>query len=231
MIPLLGVWDRAEDIEWDVLPNQFVLKTNHSGGNTGVVICKDISSFDRQSAIAKLNASLAYDIFKDFREWPYKDVERKVFAEEYIEPATKETWGIRLTQSGERIFSASDLLDYKFFCYNGIEKFFKIDFDRLTNHHANYYDREGRILPFGELDYLPIPNKQIDIPLNLQEMIKLAEKLSKDKKFVRIDFYNIKNKIYFGEITFYPASGFGKFEPKEWDWIVGKMLDLHRKKG
>lgn len=210
VIPLLGVWEKPEDIEWDSLPNKFVLKTNHSGGNTGVVICKDRCTFDRMNAIKLLNASLKEDIYRNLREWPYKDVKKRVFAEQYINPNP----------------GATDLHDYKFFCFNGAVKYFKIDFDRQNNHHANYYNREGNLMPFGEQAFAPIPCKAIEIPANLNQMIMLAEVIAQGKRFVRVDFYNVNGHIYFGEITFYPAGGMGQFIPKEWDNKLGQLLKL-----
>lgn len=122
--------------------------------------------------------------------------------------------------------SHPDLHDYKFFCFNGKVKCFKIDFNRQIDHHANYYDREGHLMPFGEKNFLPEPDKNIEIPKELAQMINFAEILSKGKDFVRIDFYNLQGQTYFGEITFYPASGMGKFEPEEWDEKLGAWIKL-----
>ena len=210
VVPLLGAWDRPEDIDWDHLPNRFVLKTNHSGGNTGVVICKDKNSFDRQDAIRRLNASLQEDVYRNLREWPYRDVKKRVFAEQFIDPAPNNT----------------DLHDYKFFCFNGVVRCFKIDFDRQTNHHANYYDRDGSLLPFGELALAPIPEKELSVPSNYVKMIELAEKIAQGKRFVRVDFYNVNGRIFFGEITFYPAGGMGEFTSDGWDETLGTWLKL-----
>ena len=122
--------------------------------------------------------------------------------------------------------SINDLMDYKFFCFNGKCKFFKIDFNRLTKHQANYYDINGNFLPFGEEICPPDFSKKLELPVNLKKMINLAEKLSQNITFLRVDFYEINGNIYFGELTFYPASGFGKFEPEEWDLKLGNLIDL-----
>ena len=211
IIPTLGKWDRPEDIEWDKLPEQFVLKCTHDSG--GLVICRDKSKLDKQAAMDKLRFSLRRDYFKAGREWPYKDVPRQIMAEKYMEDAT-----------------LVDLRDYKFFCFNGKVKVFKVDFDRHIEHHANYFDRTGKLLPYGENACPPILDKQLSIPENLPQMIALAEKLAKDKSFVRIDFYNINEHIYFGEITFFPAGGLGSFNKEEFDYMMGDWIQLPKNK-
>lgn len=119
---------------------------------------------------------------------------------------------------------SGDLKDYKYFCFNGKVKCFKIDFGRFVEHHANYYSPEGQLLLFGEKGLEPDPNHIEIMPENLNEMISLAEHLSGGFKFLRVDLYNVKGKIYFGELTFYPASGMGAFVPEEWDEKLGSLL-------
>ena len=119
-----------------------------------------------------------------------------------------------------------ELKDYKFFCFNGKVKFFKVDFGRFVEHHANYYSPEGELLEFGEQGLEPDPNYPIELPKNLKEMIKLAESLSKNEPFLRVDFYNVNGKIFFGELTFYPASGLGKWTTEEADKEIGIYLKL-----
>lgn len=126
----------------------------------------------------------------------------------------------------EQEVSFEELKDYKFFCFNGKVKCFKIDFGRFVEHHANYYSPEGKLLPFGEKGLEQDPNHIEIIPENLDKMITIAEKLSDGFKFLRVDLYNIKEEIYFGELTFYPASGMGAFTPNKWDYKLGKMLNL-----
>lgn len=125
-----------------------------------------------------------------------------------------------------KITKEEELKDYKFFCFNGRVEFFKIDFDRFIGHKANYYDRDMNLLPFGEAAYPPSPSKQLEMPQNFDQMIALAEKLSKGLPFLRVDFYNINGKIFFGELTFFPAGGMGKFEPEEWDYKLGNWIKL-----
>ena len=213
IIPTLGIWNSTDEIDWDALPNQFVLKTTHGGGGGGVVICKDKGTFDIEKAKQKLQISLKSDIYINFREWPYKNVPKRIIAEQYM---TDE--------------SNVELKDYKFFCFNGKVRCFKVDFDRFIGHKANYYNRNAELLPFGEESCMPDFNRQFEKPINFNKMLSLAEKLANGVPFVRIDLYNINGRIYFGEITFFPAAGMGKFEPREWDVKLGNYLELPVKK-
>lgn len=119
-----------------------------------------------------------------------------------------------------------DLRDYKFFCFNGRVKFFKVDFGRFTEHRANYYTPDCRLLPYGEIVCPPDFDVKINIPSNISEMVELAEKLSADIPFLRVDLYNVNGKIYFGELTFYPASGLSRWTDDKWDREIGDMLEL-----
>lgn len=207
IIPTLGVWDTFDEIEFDKLPNQFVLKCTHDSG--GLIICKDKCKFDRASARMKINKSLATDFYKLGREWPYKNVPRRIIAEKYmVDSKTKE------------------LRDYKFFCFNGVVHFFKIDFDRQSSHRANYYNKLGELLEFGETVCPPDFARDIKMPVNLNKMISLAEKLSKDYPFLRVDFYEIDEQVFFGELTFFPSAGIGRFIPEKWDARLGDKIIL-----
>lgn len=211
VIPTLGVWSKPEDIDFDALPDKFVLKTTHGGGGGGVIICSDRSIFDIEVARRKLNRSLKSDIYKYYREWPYKNVPRRIIAEKYIEIPDK-----------------NNLIDYKFFCFNGVPRFLKVDFDRFVDHHANYYDLDWNLLPFGEADMPPVESHVEHCPPNFDKMIAIAYKLSKGHSFLRVDLYNVAGRIYFGELTFYPASGLGAFTSDIWDEKIGYMLDLNQ---
>ncbi len=211
VIPTLGVWDRPEQLEWDCLPNKFVLKCTHNSG--GLVICKDKKKLDKGAAIKKLSDALERDYYLASREWPYKNVPRRIIAEQYLEDVAIE-----------------DLRDYKFFCFNGKMRVFKIDFDRQSHHRANYFDRDGNLLPYGEKVCPPQKDKQLELPQNLGEMIELVEKISDALPFGRIDFYNVNGKVYFGEITFFPAGGFGAFTDDKFDYELGGDLQLPTKK-
>lgn len=215
IIPTLAVWDSVEDIDWNSLPNQFVLKTTHGGGGCGVIVCTDKTKFDKIKAKNKLKKSMYTNAGQTYREKPYLNVPRKIIAEKYIAE--------QIIDNSE---TKADLPDYKFFCFNGKVKFFKIDFGRFVEHHANYYSPNGDLLPFGEVACKPDPNHVEKMPSNLSEMIRLAETLSANYKFLRVDLYNVNGKIYFGELTFYPAAGMGAFIPEEWDEKLGKLLAL-----
>lgn len=215
IIPTLGVWDRVEDIDWDFLPEQFVLKTTHGGGGCGVAVCSDKTHFDKSKAIKKLQISMHSNAGKTYREKPYLNVPRKIIAEKYIVEHN-------VRESDESL----DLRDYKFFCFNGKVKFFKIDFGRFVDHHANYYSPEGKLLPFGEKGLEPDPSHIEVMPNNLSRMIDIAQKLSNGFKFLRVDLYNVNENIYFGELTFYPAAGIGSFAPEKWDKTIGSWLNI-----
>ena len=210
VIPTIGVWDKFEDIDFDSLPNQFVLKCTHDSG--GLVICYNKQEFDKEAAKIKINRCLNKNFYWHGREWPYKSVVPRIIAEKFI------------TKDG----TAPN--DYKFFCFNGKVKCFKIDFDRFTEHRANYYSPDGELLPFGETVCLPNPDKQLKMPDSLNEMIRIAELLADGRPFVRVDFYEMDGQIYFGEITFYPASGFVPLVPDEWDAILGSWITLPQKR-
>ena len=214
IIPTIGVWDHFDEIDFDALPDQFVLKCTHDSG--GLVICKDKSKLDMQVAKEKIENSLATDFYKAGREWPYKNVKPRIIAEKYMEDE-----------------SGYELKDYKFFCFNGSCEYFKIDFDRQKSHHANYFNRACELMPFGEVVCPPDYNRELKIPSNIGEMINKAEQIavSINNAFVRVDLYNINGQVYFGEITFYPASGVGKFEPVEWDTIFGEQIVLPSRVG
>lgn len=207
IIPTIGDWEHFEDIDFQQLPEQFVLKCSHDSG--GLVICRDKGSLDIEKAKLKLTRSLKNNYYYHGREWPYKNVKPRIIAEKLLVDNNDD-----------------DLRDYKFFCFNGKVKCFKIDFDRFLEHHANYYDRDCCLLPFGELQFYPKPEKQLEMPSKLEEMICLAEKLANGFPFLRVDFYEVDNRIFFGELTLFPASGFGEFTPSEWDIELGDWLTI-----
>lgn len=211
IIPTLGVWEHFDEINFDELPNRFVLKCTHDSG--GVIICKDKDMLDKAAAKHKMENNLEYNYYWPGREWPYKNVKPRIIAERYLpDNAAKQRDG--------------EVRDYKFFCFNGKVNCFKIDFDRFTEHKANYYSRDKELLKFGERVCPPDFSKNLEIPSNIDAMIQLAEKLSKKYPFMRVDLYDVEGKIYFGELTFYPASGFGSFIPEEWDFKLGELLKL-----
>lgn len=210
IIPTLGVWDKPEDIEWHKLPNQFVLKTTHGGGNKGVVICRNKEKFNKIEAMAQLGQSLTQDIYRNFREWPYRDVRRRLMAEKYM--SNKET---------------EELEDYKFFCFNGVPKVMYIASDRNNPDEEtkfDFFDMHFNHLPFTNGH--PNSTKEIPIPKKFEEMKEIAAKLSQGIPHVRIDMYIINDKIYFGEMTFFHWSGLKPFVPEEWDEIFGSYITI-----
>lgn len=209
VIPTIGFWERFEDIDFAHLPNKFVLKTSHGGGGSGIIICRDKKYFDKIKAKRILEKSMKTDIYKVLREWPYKNVRKGIIAEALVEQS-----------------DGQGLLDYKFFCFNGKVKFFKVDFGRFTSHRANYYTREKKLLPWIESNFPPDPQINHHFPENFDEMIAIAEKLSDNLPFLRVDLYNVNGKILFGEMTFYPASGMEEFKPNGVDVEIGDMLTL-----
>lgn len=211
IIKTIGVWDHFEDIDFDSLPERFVLKCTHDSG--GLAICRDKKTFDKEKANKKLTKCLKNNYYYMSREWPYKSVKPRIIAEEYMEDP-----------------ELAELRDYKFFCFNGEPKCFKIDFDRFIGHRANYYDIEGKLLPFGESNVLPDHTRDIAMPRKLKEMLELARKLSEGIPFLRVDFYEVGDRIYFGELTFYPASGLGPYTDEEWDLKLGSWIKLPDRK-
>ena len=207
IIPTLRIYNSFDEIDFEKLPNKFVVKCTHDSGST--IICKDKKKFDIKKAKKKINKALKYNYYYAGREWPYKNVKPRIIIEEYIEAQ-----------------ELKDLRDYKFFCFNGKVNLFKVDFNRFLEHRANYYDKSLKLLEFGEEVCPPDFEKKIEIPKDIMKMMLLAEKLANGTKFVRIDFYYTNKKIYFGEMTFYPASGFGKFIPDSWDERLGEMINL-----
>lgn len=207
VVPTLGVWDKFEDIDFESLPNQFVLKCTHDSG--GIVICRDKQKFNKKKAKTKLNRLLASNFYTRCREWPYKNVHRRIIAEEYLEDSVE-----------------CDLKDYKLMCFNGKVRCSFVCTDRFSNAgvHVTFFDRNWNRMPFQR--HYPTSKKVISKPLNYDEMIRLAEELSKDIPFVRVDFYEVNGKIYFGEMTFYPGSGYEEFEPDEWDYTLGSWITL-----
>ena len=224
IIPTLGVWDKPEDIDWDSLPNQFVLKTTHGGGGGGVVICKDKTTFDKTTAIAKLKKSMASDIYSGLREWPYKNVLKRIIAEKFMAP--------------EKSPAPNDLPDYKFFCFNGEPHYCQVIRDRHTKETIDFYDMEWNhqefvgLLPQSNIaDSISNGLTSVARPKNLEEMKEICRKLADSKTFVRVDLYVIDDKSYFGELTLYPASGMGVFTPEEWNGKLGDLLTLPNANG
>ena len=207
LVKLYGVWDRAEDIDFDALPDRFVLKANHGCGWN--IICSDKSQLDRKETVKKLNEwlNINYYDLSGSAEWVYKNIQPRIICEEFLEANTE--WG---------------LLDYKIFCFNGQPTLVKVVFDRFGEGTVNIYDTLWNRLP---VTYMYPPNMaDAPPPPCLKEMLQLASSLAKDIPFVRVDFYDHNGKIIFGEMTFYPCSGLVPWEPIEFDHELGKLLKL-----
>lgn len=208
IIPTFGVWNYFSEIEWDKLPNKFVLKTAHNSG--GVVICKDKKHLNIVDVKTKLLDSSKRDYTKYNKEYAYHDVPHRFIAEELLENGNDD-----------------DLPDYKFYCFNGNPKFCQVIRNRRTLETIDFFDMNWNHQDFVGLNpKAENGNQQIDRPIHLDELIIACKKLAEGMPFVRIDFYVIKDKEYFGEITFYPASGLGNFRPNEWNRKLGDMLVL-----
>ena len=219
IIPTLGVWKKPEDIKWDKLPDKFVLKTTHGGGSSGVVICKDKAFFDKKTAVSKLQLSMKQDIYQALREWPYKNVPRRVMAEQFINSRP----------------NVKDLPDYKWYCFNGEPKFCQVIQDRTSNETIDFFDTNWKHQEFVGLNPVSGPaignaTREPERPTNLETQVRIARELSKGIPFSRIDLYETDGIIFFGEITFYPASGFGVFTPNHYNEILGQMLVLPSEK-
>lgn len=212
IIPTLGVWERFEDIDFDTLPDQFVLKCTH--GSADLVICRDKAKLDMNKANKRLSGSLKRDFYMRSREWPYKNVPRKIIAEKYMEDA-----------------ESADLRDYKFYCFNGNPEFLYLS-EALADHaraRISFVSMAWEQMPFKRNDYAAfeiLPER----PKNFELMIELCKKLSAGIPFLRVDLYEINGKVYFGELTFFPGSGFTPLEPEEWDYKLGSWLKLPEKR-
>lgn len=208
VIPLLGVWDRFEDIDFNKLPNQFVLKcTNDSGG---IVICKDKTTFDIENARKRLSRGLKTDYYVFSREKAYRGIPKRVIAEEYKEDS-----------------HTHELRDYKFFCFDGVPKVLFIASDRQIKGEEtkfDFFDMDYKHLPFtnGHPNAKVCPEK----PMCFEEMKNLASKLSKGIPHVRVDFYEVDGRVYFGEMTYSHWGGMTPFEPEEWDYKLGGWIKL-----
>lgn len=210
IIPTIGVWNKPEEINWDALPDQFVLKTTNGGGGSGVVICKEKSKLIIQHTIRVLKESLKNDLYGRLREWPYKNVPPRVIAEKYMED-----------ESGE-------LRDYKFYCFNGEPKVMLLASNRFTSHNFNYYDMDFNLLPINS-SMGAGSNKTFNRPEKFDEMKSLAGVLSKGFPHVRVDLYCINAQVYFGELTLYDSSGYDNLSSDAEDLRWGSWMDLPSK--
>lgn len=213
IIPTYGVWNRFEDIDFDSLPNQFVLKSTNGGGGSGVVLCKDKATFDKEKARQRLENSMNVN-WKFEREWVYRDVKPRLIAEKYM-----------ANDDG------SDLVDWKIFCFNGEPKVLFYASDRYTKGEPlkfDWYDMDLKHLPIKSHG-IPQANKELKMFPEWEEMKETARKLSQGFPHVRVDLYLINHKVYFGELTFFHDGGVVALEPEDWEYTLGSWIDLPEK--
>ncbi len=208
IIPTLGVWEHPSQIAWDALPERFVLKCNHNSG-LGMQICKDKSALDVQEVSQALEEGLKQDYYRTNREWPYKNVPRKILAERFMDN------------------DGQELADYKVHCFNGVPQLILVCQDRFSAKGLteDFFSAGWEHLPVRRPKH---PNASVPPPCpeQLEEMLAFAQQLAKDVPFLRVDFYIIAKTVYFSELTFFPASGFERFAPESWDAVFGRWLTL-----
>ncbi len=205
--PVLAVWDSVDEVDLDSLPDSFVLKTTYSGGNNGVAICKDKKSFDWEAAKAKLQEEAKRtDIYYRYREWPYKHVARKVFAEKYL---------------------GDNLTDYKFYCFDGDADCVLVCTDRQKGKIKYYFlDQNWHLLPYNSDSKNAPEGFSLPRPEGMDRLFDLAAQLSKGFPFVRVDFFDVDGSIYFAEYTLYPASGLDPKKTAEFEKRAGEKINL-----
>lgn len=206
---LYEVYESPNEIEFPSLPQKFVMKTTNGSGTN--YICHDKSQFPLEEVKIQLQKWLRRDIYSSGREWSYKNIKPRIIVEELLESNDQEFEGIT---------------DYKFMCFNGKAKYIIVDVDRHVEHKRNIYDLNWNIINVST-DY-PNFDDIMEKPEGLDEMIEVANKLSKEFPFVRVDLYWVNNKVYFGELTFYPWTGYVQFQPDEFDYTLGKLFELNK---
>lgn len=212
LVPLLGVWNSFDEINFDDLPNQFVLKCTHDSG--GHVICTDKNSFNIKYTKQIINSFMKRNYYNLWREWPYKNVKPRVICEKYLE--------LNIGES---------LIDYKIYCFGGRPHFIAVYFNTLldiSKRSANLFDLEWNLMKERRVYPNKLPNP-VPRPKKLDQMIKMAKTLSKGLPHVRVDLYYVEEKIYVGELTFYTSAGLGKFYPEEYNFELGNLIKLPEK--
>lgn len=212
VIPTIALFDRVCDIRWDDLPIRFVIKTTNGGGSGGVIVCNDKVELNIKDAARKLQKSYNRNIYDDLREWPYMNVKSRIIVEELLDDE----------EHGE-------LYDYKVMCFNGKAKLIQVHKGRDSKHTQDFYDAcWQKQTAFMQPPYLPSQDCD-STPVVLKDMIEKSEILAKGIPFIRVDWYVVSDHLYFGELTFYDASGFDEFEPKEYNKIFGSWIELPAK--
>lgn len=213
LVTLYGAYDKAEDIPFNSLPDKFVLKTSNGSGTN--IICRDKSKLSRNKIIEKVNRFLKQSSASAGREWAYaKGDSPKIIIEELLEDPTS---------------SDSSISDYKCLCFNGKPEYIVLDVDRFTNHKRNIYDIDWNDLHVSSDCPCIEKERIIDKPANFDRMIEIAKILCEDFPAVRVDLYNINGRIYFGELTFFPWSGYVQYTPDSFDFEMGKKFFLPKR--
>ena len=205
LIPLIGVYDSVDEIDFDKLPNQFVLKCTHDSGTT--IICRDLKTLDINHTKKVLTRALGKNYFHKSCEVQYKNIKPRIVCEEFISQGNSEI-----------------PLDYKFFCFQGQPKYVQVDLNRFVEQERIIFDMDWNMAPFS-IKFIN-SDKRIAVPSQFDKMKSIAKKLTKIFPFVRVDLYEINNKVYFGELTFIHGSGFERFYPDKYDVLIGNYIDL-----
>lgn len=207
LIPLISVHNSVNEIKWDELPDKFVIKCSHGSGSN--IICTNKKKLNITKSKRILNKWIKRNWFWYGREWPYKKIKPKIIIEEFLPTENNELPA-----------------DYKFYCFNGKPYYCQVIRGRGENETIDFYDNEWNKMDFNGMRALPMSNETIEKPEHYSTMLEIAKKLSKDLPFIRVDLYYINKKIYFGELTLYPTSGYGRFYPKEWNVKLGRLISL-----
>lgn len=206
VIPTLGVWNHFDEIDFDALPNQFVLKCTHDSGS--VVICRDKAAFNIAEAREKIENGLKHNFYWQFREWPYKNVKPRIIAEKYLSEV-----------------DSSDTDDYKVMCFENGPEMIQVHKNRFTNHTEDFYDLNWKKMDITQ-DIMPNSDIIVEKPETFDDMVRFSKLLADKIPQVRIDWYNVRCKLYFGEMTFFDGAGLDEYIPDKWNKIFGELVRL-----
>lgn len=220
VIPTYGIWNSAAEIDFDILPNEFVLKCTHD--SSGILLCRDKTKLNQMEIRDQLASKMSENFYHHNREWVYRDLPARIFAEKLMVDPWSE-------KHAKAVHGGEGLIDYKFYCFHGEPAFLYVSYANIINGNKHdvmtYLTLDWQIAPFYREDHqqmFKLPPK----PKKFEEMIEITKKLSNDIPFVRIDLYYINEQVYFSEMTFYPGGGFSPFKPYEWERKIGKLIHL-----
>lgn len=213
VIKTYGTWEKIEEIDFAQLPDKFVLKTNHTGGGEGIILCTNKTNLDIDKAKAIITRCLGINMYNSTREWPYKNIKPRIVAEQLLENP-----------------DGSDIQDYKFYCFNGIPKILLIASNRFSSHNFNYFDMDFNPSHIISTCGAPIDPSLIEKPKNFDEMVRISKILSQGFPHVRVDLYSVGDNVYFGELTFFDSSGYDNLSSDAVDLEWGKWITLPEKK-